>query len=186
MGTRRGWGARLRPGPSSLFSGGALWENTRRGLVPGGDLGPGRTGRTVRSWLVTALIAVLAASAPAAAVEKQKPVPPSTVVREYLSAVQGGDFAKAYDLVTERLRDGLNRDNWAGRLEGQVADRGRTKILFMRVHPPILKGDEATVVASFRLETPNGRKVAKETYNLLRENGRWRIDTIKVYEAPEQ
>lgn len=149
-----------------------------------GGAGPGRTGRTVRSWLVTALIAVLAASAPAAAVEK--PVPPSTVVREYLSAVQGGDFAKAYDLVTERLRDGLSRDNWAGRLEGQVADRGRAKILFMRVHPAILKGDEATVVASFRLETPNGRKVAKETYNLLRENGRWRIDTIKVYEAPEQ
>ncbi|MGH7409358.1 MAG: hypothetical protein ACREKF_15305, partial [Candidatus Methylomirabilales bacterium] len=112
--------------------------------------------------------------------------PPSTVVREYLSAVQGGDFAKAYDLVTERLRDGLSRDNWAGRLEGQVADRGRAKILFMRVHPAILKGDEATVVASFRLETPNGRKVAKETYNLLRENGRWRIDAIKVYEAPEQ
>ena len=184
MGARRGWGARWEPGPSSLFSGGALCENTRWGLASRGDPGPGRMGRAVRSWLVTALIAVLAASAPAAAVEK--PVPPSTVVREYLSAVQGGDFAKAYDLVTERLRDGLSRDNWAGRLEGQVADRGRAKILFMRVHPAILKGDEATVVASFRLETPNGRKVAKETYNLLRENGRWRIDTIKVYEAPEQ
>jgi len=28
--------------------------------------------------------------------------------------------------------------------------------------------------------------VARETYNLVRENGRWRIDAIKVYEAPEQ
>lgn len=138
----------------------------------------------MRSWLVTTLIAVLAAAAPAVAVEK--PVPPSSVVRAYLSAVRQGEFTKAYDLVTERLQEGLSRDNWAERLEIQFADRGRAKILFMRVHPAIVKGDEATVVASFRLETPNGRKVARETYNLVRENGRWRIDAIKVYEAPEQ
>jgi hypothetical protein len=56
----------------------------------------------------------------------------------------------------------------------------------MRVHPAILKGDEATVVASFRIQTPNGRKVARETYSLVRENRRWRIDGIKVYEVPEQ
>lgn len=139
----------------------------------------------MRSWLPTALITVLAGAAPAAAAV-EKPVPPSTVVRAYLSAVREGEFAKAYDLVTARLQDGLSRDNWAERLEGQVADRGRAKILFMRVHPAIVKGDEATVVASFRLETQSGRKVARETYNLVRENGRWRIDAIKVYEAPEQ
>ncbi|MBI4414182.1 MAG: DUF4878 domain-containing protein [candidate division NC10 bacterium] len=138
----------------------------------------------MRSWVSIPLIAVLAAAAPGGAVEKS--VPPSTVVRAYLSAVREGEFAKAYDLVTARLQDGLSRDNWAERLEGQVADRGRAKILFMRVHPAIVKGDEATVVASFRLETQSGRKVARETYNLVRENGRWRIDAIKVYEAPEQ
>ena len=137
----------------------------------------------MRFWLPPALIAVLAAAAPAAV---EKPVPPSTVVRAYLSAVREGEFAKAYDLVTARLQDGLSRDDWAERLEGQVADRGRAKILFMRVHPAIVKGNEATVVASFRLETQSGRKVARETYNLVRENGRWRIDAIKVYEAPEQ
>lgn len=136
------------------------------------------------SWLATTLIAVLAAAAPTAAAEK--PVPPSSVVRAYLSAVRQGELAKAYDMVTERLQEGLSRDNWVERLENQLADRGRAKILFMRVHPAIVKGDEATVVASFRLETPNGRKVARETYNLVRENGRWRIDAIKVYEAPEQ
>lgn len=136
------------------------------------------------SWLATTLIVVLGGAAPAVAVEK--PVPPSSVVRAYLSAVRQGEFTKAYDLVTERLQEGLSRANWAERLEIQLADRGRAKILYMRVHPAIVKGDEATVVASFRLETPNGRKVARETYNLVRENGRWRIDAIKVYEAPEQ
>ena len=138
----------------------------------------------MRSWLATTLSVVLAAAAPTAAVEK--PVPPSTVVRAYLTAVRQGEFAKAYDLVTERLQDGLKRDDWAERLESRLADRARAKVLFMRVHPAIVKGEEATVVASFRLETPNGRKVARETYNLVRENGRWRIDAIKVYEAPEQ
>jgi hypothetical protein len=138
----------------------------------------------MRPWLATTLIAVLAAAAPAAAAEKS--VPPSSVVRAYLSAVRQGEFAKAYDMVTERLQEGLSRDHWVERLENQLADRGRAKVLYMRVHPAIVKGDEATVVASFRLETPNGRKVARETYSLVRENGRWRIDAIKVYEAPEQ
>lgn len=138
----------------------------------------------MRPWLAPALILVLAASAPAVAVEK--PIPPSAVVRAYLAAVREGEFAKAYDLVTERLQEGLTRDAWAERLGGQHADRGRAKVLFMRVHPAIVTGDEATVVASFRLETPNGRKVARETFNLVRENGRWRIDAIRMYEAPEQ
>lgn len=138
----------------------------------------------MRVCLATTLSILLAAAAPAAAVEK--PIPPSSVVRAYLSAVRQGEFTKAYDLVTERLQEGLTRDIWAERLEGQLADRGRAKVLFMRVHPAIVKGEEATVVASFRLETPNGRKVARETYTLVRENGRWRIDAIKVYEAPEQ
>ena len=134
-------------------------------------------------WLCAPLVAVLAAASPPAA---EKPAPPETVVRTYLAAVRDGEFAKAYDLVTERLQDGLKRDEWADRLEAQVADRGRAKILQMRVHPAILKGDEATVVASFRIQTPNGRKVARETYSLVRENRRWRIDGIKVYEVPEQ
>lgn len=138
----------------------------------------------MRPWLATALLTMLAAAVPAAAVEKA--VPPSAVVRAYLAAVREGEFAKAYDLVTERLQEGLTRDAWAERLGGQLADRGRAKILSMRVHPAIVTGNEATVVASFRLETPNGRKVARETYNLVRENGRWRIDAIKMYEAPEQ
>jgi len=138
----------------------------------------------VLPWLCAPLLAVLTTASPAAAVEK--PAPPETVVRSYLAAVREGEFAKAYDLVTERLQDGLKRDDWAERLEAQVADRGRAKILQMRVHPAILKGDEATVVASFRIQTPNGRKVARETYSLVRENKRWRIDAIKVYEVPEQ
>ncbi|MFQ5839944.1 MAG: hypothetical protein ACE5HK_04405 [Candidatus Methylomirabilales bacterium] len=112
-----------------------------------------------------------------------KSVPPSAVVRAYLTALTEGDFLKTYDYVSDRLRQGLSRDQWARRLE-RNAVKARTKVLSMRINPAIMRGGEATVVASFRLETEGRHRVSRETYTLVQGAGGWRIDEIKVFVAP--
>jgi hypothetical protein len=62
--------------------------------------------------------------------------------------------------------------------------RPRSEVLFLRVNPAIVRGDEATVVISFQLKTSEGKKVSRQTYDLVREEGRWRIDEVKVFDTP--
>jgi hypothetical protein len=39
-------------------------------------------------------------------------------------------------------------------------------------------------VISFQLKTSEGKKVSRQTYDLVREEGRWRIDEVKVFDTP--
>ncbi len=110
---------------------------------------------------------------------------PSGVVRAYLQALRDGNYEQTYEYLSTRLRNGMSREEWIGQLRRQ-ATMPRSKVLSMRVNPAIVRGEEATVVASFRLETPAGRQVSRETYTLIKEQGHWRIDGIKVIDAPPE
>lgn len=110
---------------------------------------------------------------------------PSAVVRAYLQALLDGKYDQTYDYLSVRQRDGMSREDWVNELKRQ-AITPRADILYMRVNPAIVRGDEATVVTSFRLKTPDGTKVTRETYDLVREEGAWRIDGIKVFDAPTE
>jgi hypothetical protein len=122
----------------------------------------------------------------AVAVAVEHPGPhevPSAVVRAYLQALLDGEYDQTYDYLSSRRRDGMSRADWVEELKRQPV-KPRSKILYMRVNPAIVRGEEATVVTSFRLKTPDGTKVTRETYDLVREEEGWRIDGIKVFDAP--
>ncbi|MFQ5658527.1 MAG: hypothetical protein ACE5G5_13380 [Candidatus Methylomirabilales bacterium] len=110
---------------------------------------------------------------------------PSAVVRAYLQALLDGRYDQTYNYLSSKRQSHMSREDWVKQLKSQNA-RPRSQVLFMRVNPAIVRGEEATVVTSFRLKTPKGRKVSRETYNLVREGGEWRIDGIEVFTVPSQ
>ncbi|MFQ5881906.1 MAG: hypothetical protein ACE5I9_05475 [Candidatus Methylomirabilales bacterium] len=110
---------------------------------------------------------------------------PSAVVRAYLQALLDGRYDQTYNYLSSKRQSGMSREDWVEQLKRHAA-KPRSKVLFMRVNPAIVRGEQATVVTSFRLKTPEGRKVSRETYSLIREQGRWRIDGIKVFDAPTE
>jgi len=137
-------------------------------------------------WLLSVLLTFLFATATGAVEQPERQEIPSTVVRAYLQALRDGNYDQTYEYLSTRFRNGMSREEWIGQLRRQ-AIMPRSKVLFLRVNPAIVRGEEATVVASFRLETPAGRKVGRETYTLIKEQGHWRIDGIKVIDAsPEK
>ncbi len=132
------------------------------------------------------LAIVVGLCAPAVAVTAEQPArreTPSTVVRAYLEALLDGRYDKTYEYLSSKQQTDISLKDWVEQLKRQGA-RSRSQVLFMGINPAIVRGDEATVVTNFRLETPQGRKVTRETYSLVREEGRWRIDGIKVFDAP--
>lgn len=110
---------------------------------------------------------------------------PSAVVRAYLQALQDGNYDQTYDYLSSRRRDGMSRADWVTQLKSQAV-KPPPEILYMRINPAIVRGEEATVVTSFRLKTSEGTKVTRETYDLVREEEGWRIDGIKVFDAPSK
>lgn len=110
---------------------------------------------------------------------------PSSVVRAYLEALLDGRYEKTYDYLSSRQQSDMSQKDWVEQLQRQGV-RSRSQILFMGINPAIIRGDKATVVTNFRLETAEGRKVSRETYSLVREEGRWRIDGMQVFDAPSE
>ena len=132
------------------------------------------------------LAVVMGLCAPAVAVTAEQLArreTPSTVVRAYIEALLDGRYDKTYEYLSSKQQTDISLKDWVEQLKRQGA-RSRSQVLFMGINPAIVRGDEATVVTNFRLETPQGRKVTRETYSLVREEGRWRIDGIKVFDAP--
>jgi hypothetical protein len=129
------------------------------------------------------LLSVTVATVSAAVEPPGRDEVPSAVVRAYLQALLDGRYDQTYDYLSCRRRDGLSREDWVKQLKRQAV-KPRSAILYMRVNPAIVRGEEATVVTSFHLKTPEGTKVTRETYDLVREEGGWRIDGIKVFDAP--
>lgn len=134
---------------------------------------------------VVMLLPVMTATMAVAVERPARHEVPSAVVRAYLQALLEGNYHHTYDYLSSKRRNGMSREDWVEQLKRQAV-KPRTEVLFMRVNPAIVRGEEATVVTSFRLKTPDGNKVSRETYDLVWEDGGWRIDWIQVFDAPSQ
>jgi hypothetical protein len=131
------------------------------------------------------LLAVLAPHSSVAVEHPSREAVPSAVVRAYLYALLDEDYSEAYTYLSSRWHNGNSRKDWVEQLRRHDI-RPRSEVLFLRVNPAIVRGEEATVVISFQLKTPEGKKVSRQTYDLVREQGRWRIDEVKVFDAPHE
>jgi hypothetical protein len=141
--------------------------------------------RGIPQAFLVILLSVLAPHISVAVERVAREAVPTAVVRAYLQAIVDGDYHEAYGYLSSKWRNGTSRKDWIEQL-GRLDIKPRSEVLLLRVNPAIVRGEEATVVISFHLKTPEGKKVGRQTYDLVREEGRWRIDEVKVFDAPPE
>jgi hypothetical protein len=129
------------------------------------------------------LLLVVAGTAPAAELS------PSETVKAYLSAMQEQRFAQAYDFVSSTLRGGKDREEWA-KEQQYIVQMGEVKIFSFQVF-------DAVQVTDAKARVPNILKSQDkflnqlgldeyEVYDLIKEEGSWRIDQQTLVEGSDR
>ena len=141
--------------------------------------------------------------APAAAADEAKPATkpaapaaaspaartPEQTVEAYLKAMQEQKFADAYELVSKAHAAGKSKEEWA-KEQQYIVQMGEVKIFGYKVFP-------AAVAADGTAKVPNILKSQDkflnqlgldeyELYELVKENGQWRIDNQTLVEGAER
>jgi hypothetical protein len=148
-----------------------------------------------RSWTRTAGAVCLWLCACGAGVgyaePDSRPAPassPEDTVTHYLDALKAGNFAAAYDCISQGMAQHKGRDDWAKEQQWtmQMSD---AKIFDYHVYPGKLDGDKARVpnILSSQDKFLNQLGVQEhELYTLIREDGRWKIDQQQLLEKSSQ
>ena len=115
-------------------------------------------------------------------------VTPDQAVTKYLEAMQGQKFSEAYDYVSNGLRGGKNREEWS-KEQQYITQMGEVKIFGFRVFPPVIEGEKAKVPNILKSQDKFLNQLGLdeyELYELVREEGAWRIDQQTLVEGPER
>lgn len=113
---------------------------------------------------------------------------PEETVRGYLAAMQEHRFADAYDFVSSTLRAGKSREEWA-KEQQYIVELGEVKIFSFKVFPAIVKGDKAKVPNILKSQDKYLNQLGLdeyELYELIREDGQWRIDQQTLVEGADR
>jgi hypothetical protein len=132
--------------------------------------------------LMTMVIASVSSAASAA------DATPEETVKEYLTAVKGGDFTAAYPLVTRDMALGKSKDDWV-KEQQWVMQMAEVKIFEFQVFPGKIEGDKAYVpnVLNSQDKFLNQLGVVEhELYTLVKEDGRWKINQQQIVENTDQ
>lgn len=111
------------------------------------------------------------------------------VVEAYLKALQEHRFADAYEFVSTTMRAGKSKEEWA-KEQQYIVQMGEVKIFEFRPFPAIVGADG-------RAKVPNILKSQDkflnqlgldehEVYELLKEDGKWRIDQQTLVEGADR
>jgi len=112
---------------------------------------------------------------------------PEETVKEYLTAVKGGDFATAYPLVTRDMAQNKSKDDWVKEQQWMM-QMAEVKIFEFKIFPGKVEGEKALVpdVLSSQDKFLNQLGVTEyELYTLLKEDGRWKINQQQIVEPTE-
>ncbi len=114
---------------------------------------------------------------------------PAETVKAYLAAIQAHRFDEAYDYVSTTLRAGKARGEWA-KEQQYIVEMGEVKIFGFDV-------GEARIGADGKARVPNLLKSQDkflnqlgldeyELYELIDEDGAWRIDQQTLVEGADR
>jgi hypothetical protein len=115
-------------------------------------------------------------------------VTPDQAVTKYLEAMQGKKFSEAYDYVSNGLRGGKSREEWS-KEQQYIVEMGEVKIFGFRVFSPVIEGEKAKVPNILKSQDKFLNQLGLdeyEIYELVREEGAWRIDQQTLVEGPER
>jgi hypothetical protein len=113
---------------------------------------------------------------------------PDQTVTKYLEAMQGQKFEEAYDYVSAGLRGGKSKEEWA-KEQQYIAQMGEVKIFGFQVFKPVMEGEKAKVPNILKSQDKFLNQLGLdeyELYELVREEGAWRIDQQTLVEGSER
>jgi hypothetical protein len=116
-----------------------------------------------------------------------EPGSPEDTVRTYLQALKDGKFAAAYDLISKAMKQGKDREVWVKEQQAMTAVAD-VKIFEFEVQPGKVEGDKAQVpnFLSSQDRFVNTLGLDEyELYTLLREDGRWKVDSQILLEPAD-
>lgn len=126
-----------------------------------------------------------AAPAPAAAGE----LAPDQVVTNYLKAMQAQNFAEAFKYVSTTLKAGKGVEEWS-KEQQYVMQMGEVKIIEFKVFPAIIGADGIARVPNILKSQDKFLNQLgldeHELYELIKEDGAWRIDQQTLAEGPDR
>lgn len=113
---------------------------------------------------------------------------PDQTVTKYLEAMQAQRFTEAYDYVSTALRGGKDREEWS-KEQQYIVQMGEVKIFGFRVFEPVMDGDLAKVPNILKSQDKFLNQLGLdeyELYELVREEGTWRINQQTLVEGSER
>jgi hypothetical protein len=137
----------------------------------------------LRAFVPAALLSTLLSSGVA-----QAELTPDETVKKYLEAMQGQRFTEAYDCVSTGLRGGKDREAWS-KEQQYIVQMGEVKIFGFKVFKPVMVGDKAKVPNILKSQDKFLNQLGLdeyEVYELIKEDGAWRIDQQTLVEGPEK
>jgi hypothetical protein len=113
---------------------------------------------------------------------------PEDTVRGYLKAMQENRFSDAYDFVSTTLRRGKNQEEWS-KEQQYIVQMGEVKIFGYQVFDAVMVADKARVPNILKSQDKYLNQLGldeHEVYDLIREDGQWRIDQQTLVEGSER
>jgi hypothetical protein len=114
---------------------------------------------------------------------------PDKVVSSYLKAMQEQRFKDAYQYVSTTLRAGKSVEEWA-KEQQYVMQMGEVKIIDFKVYPAIIGADNVARVPNILKSQDKFLNQLgldeHELYELIKEDGQWRIDQQTLAEGPDR
>jgi hypothetical protein len=136
----------------------------------------------------TAIVFVLLLSFVVAATVSAAERSAEDTVRGYLKAMQENRFSDAYDFVSTTLRRGKNQEEWS-KEQQYIVQMGEVKIFGYQVFDAVMVADKARVPNILKSQDKYLNQLGldeHEVYDLIREDGQWRIDQQTLVEGSER
>ena len=113
---------------------------------------------------------------------------PEDTVKGYLSAMQDHRFNEAYDFVASTLRGGKSREEWA-KEQQYIVQMGEVKIFGYKVFDAVVAETKAKVPNILKSQDKFLNQLGLdeyELYELVKEEGQWRIDHQTLVEGSDR
>jgi hypothetical protein len=113
---------------------------------------------------------------------------PEDSVRQYLKALQEHRFSDAYKHVSASMRRGQGEEEWA-KEQQYIVQMGEVKIFGFKVFDAVMVDGRARVPNILKSQDKYLNQLGldeHEVYDLIKEEGTWRIDQQTLVEGAER
>ena len=115
-------------------------------------------------------------------------ISPEDTVRQYLKALQENRFSDAYQYTSSSMHRGLGVEEWA-KEQQYIVQMSEAKIFGFQVFDAVMVDEKARVPNILKSQDKFLNQLGldeHEVYDLLKEDGKWRVDQQTLVEGSER